>query len=77
VKENIPDIWAQLNALPLKKHFINGSVDYLAANPINIEILIKSLRNADLEIPHGAGHMFFNKDPWTRIFETFKEKLRK
>ena len=71
VQENIPDIYTELNNLQIPKHFIYGELDYLASNLQNIKTLVNSLNNADLNILHNAGHLFFNKDLWNSIFNTF------
>ena len=76
VQENIPDIYKDLNDLQIPKHFIYGELDYLASNLQNIKILVNSVDNADLTILPNAGHLFFNKELWNNIFNTFCEKLK-
>ncbi|MCL1813325.1 MAG: alpha/beta fold hydrolase [Treponema sp.] len=75
VQENIKDIFMELNNLNKKIHFIYGEIDYLPSNLESIKVLVKSLKNADLEIIPNGGHMFFNKNIWEDIIRIFKEKL--
>ena len=76
VQENIPDIYKKLNDLQFSKHFIYGELDYLASNLPNIKTLVNSLDNTDLTILPNAGHLFFNKELWDKIFNTFCEKQK-
>ncbi len=64
VQAGIRDIWKELSHLNKPLLYIHGEKDYLPGNPENTKILAQSLKNADVFMIRGGGHMLFNKELW-------------
>lgn len=68
IQSNIEDIYSKLESLNKPIFFLYGDKDYLASSITNTILLHKSLSSSNLEILEGAGHMFFDKKIWDKLF---------